>query len=119
LRSGLLGVWDRLRGERKRTLDRNAQETEVARQREKMERDTLTASQLVQRHDLVKERTEQRAENKAVTRDLTEDAKVFQTMETDADADRAARRDAFKEKRRSEERPRRRERQRDGPSLEP
>lgn len=119
LRGSILGLWDRLRGERKRILDRNAQETEVARQRDKMERDTLTASQLTQRHDLVKERAVQRTENKAVTRDLTEDAKVFQKMETEADADRAARREAFKEKRRSEERPRRRGRQRDGPSLEP
>ncbi|MEQ8602872.1 MAG: relaxase [Marivibrio sp.] len=118
LRGGLLGLWDRIRGERKRTLERNAQEAEVARDRDKAQRDTLTAVQLAQRREMVKERATQRERNKGVARDLTEDAKVFQKMETEADQERAARREAFKEKRRSQERPRRRSRSRDGPMLD-
>ena len=83
-----MGLWDRLRGERKRTLERNAREAEVARQRDKTEREGLTASQLAQRRDLVKERVQEREVNKVVTRELTEDAKVFRNMEADADAAR-------------------------------
>ncbi|MBP5858831.1 relaxase [Marivibrio halodurans] len=120
LRGGLLGLWDRIRGERKRTLERNAQEAEAARSRDKAQRDTLTAVQLAQRREAVKERTQQRERNKAVTRDLTEDAKVFQKMETETDQEREARREAFKEKRRRQERerPRRRSKSRGGPSLD-
>ncbi len=118
LRGGLLGIWDRLRGERKRTLERNAKEEAASRERDKTEQTTLTAVQLVQRREVVKERTRQREENKAVTRDLTEDAKVFQNMEREAETERNARREAFKERRRTEDRPRRRSRSRDGPVPE-
>ncbi len=121
LRGWLAGLWDRIRGERKRTQDRNAQEAEAARRRDKAERDKLIANQLSQRRDVVKERAQQRDSNRAVARDLTEDAKVFRNMETEAEAERSARREAFKERRRSEkdlgDRPRRRSRQRDGPDL--
>ncbi|MBP5856697.1 relaxase [Marivibrio halodurans] len=118
LRSGVLGLWDRLTGERKRTLERNAQEAEIARQRDRSQQDSLTTKQLAQRREVVKERATERESNKAVTRDLTEDAKVFKEMETQSDQEREARREAFKEKRRSQERPRRRSRSRDGPSLD-
>ena len=117
LRGGVLGLWDRIRGERKRTVERNAQEAEAARQRDKAERERLAASQLAQRRETVRERAQQRETNDAATRDLTQDAKVFQKMETDAEAERAARREAFKERRRTEERARRRSRQRDGPTM--
>ena len=119
LRGGLLGLWDRLTGERKRTLERNTREVETAQKRDKAEREMLTAAQLAQRREVVKERTQQREENKEVTCSLTEDAKVFQRMEADADAERAARREAFKERRRTEERERPRRRSRTEPSLEP
>ena len=118
LRGGLMGLWDRLRGERKRTLERNAREADAARQRDKTERESLTASQLAQRRDLVKDRVQARETNKAVTRELTEDAKVFRNMEAEADAARDARREAFKERRRIEDRPRRRSRSREGPKLD-
>ena len=118
LRKGLLGLWDHIRGERKRTLERNAQEVTKAQQRDKKERDQLTAVQLAQRREVVKERAQQRETNKGVTRGLTEDAKVFQRMEADADAERAARKEAFKERRRTSDRPRRRGRSRDGPTME-
>lgn len=118
LRSGLRGFWDRLRGERKRTLERNARDETFSRERDKAEQTTLTAVQLVQRREAVKERTQQREENKTVTRELTEDAKVFQNMERKAETERNARREAFRERRRSEDRPRRRSRARDGPMPE-
>ena len=113
LRKGLLGLWDRIRGERKRTLERNAQEVTKAQQRDKKERDQLTAVQLAQRREVVKERAQQRETNKGATRDLTEDAKVFKRMEVNADTERAARKEAFKERRRTSDRPR--ARSRDGP----
>lgn len=116
LRTGIAGLWDRLRGERKRTLERNRLEAEGAKERDQAQRKQLTAVQLAQRQEVVKERAQQREINTAVTRDLTEDAKVFQRMETDAELERAARREAFKERRRTEDRPRRRGRTRDGPT---
>ena len=118
LRGGLLGLWDRIRGERKRTLERNTQEAETARQRDKTERDRLAAAQLTQRRAVVKERVQERETNKRVTRDLTDDAKVFRRMESDAETERTARKEAFKERRRTSERPRRRGRARDGPEME-
>lgn len=118
LRGGLMGLWDRLRGERKRALERNALESEASKTRDKTEREQLTAAQLAQRREVVARRVEQREANRAVTRDLTEDAKVFQRMEQDADAERAERREAFKERRRTENRPRRRGRSRDGPTFD-
>lgn len=118
LRGGLLGLWDRLRGAHKRNLERNAREQEEALQRDKTEGDKLTAAQLAQRRELVRERAKERDMNKTITRELTEDASVFQRMESDADAERATRKEAFKERRRSTERPRRRSRSRDGPELE-
>ncbi|MDD3444400.1 MAG: relaxase [Zavarzinia sp.] len=119
LRGGLAGLWDRLRGERKRTLERNTVEAETARQRDREEQERLAAHQLAQRRTAMQARERERQANEAVTRELKEDAKVFRDMAQDAvreaEAERAARREAFKERRRSEERPRR-SRQREGPA---
>ncbi|OSQ46945.1 relaxase/mobilization nuclease domain-containing protein [Thalassospira alkalitolerans] len=117
IRNGLLGLLDRVTGARRKTLERNAQESAKAQQRDKAARDKLTAAQLAQRRETVKKRADGREENKATARSLTEDAKVFQKMETEADADRAARREEFKQRRRrqSQDRARRRSRSRDGP----
>lgn len=117
LRKGLLGLLDRLTGARRKTLERNAQESEQAQQRDKAARDKLTAAQLAQRRETVKQRANGREENKATARSLTEDARVFQNMESEADADRAARRNEFKQRRRkqSQDRPLRRSKPRDGP----
>lgn len=119
LRTGLMGLWDRLRGAHKRTLERNEREAEAARQRDKSERDKLIAFQLAQRRKLVKERAKERDSNGSLTRELTEDAKVFQNMETDAATEREARKEAFKQSRRTstQDRPRRRSRSRDGPEF--
>jgi hypothetical protein len=118
LRKGLAGLWDRLRGERKRTLERNRLEAEMAQRRDLEDRAKLTESQVLQHRATAMEQARKREETKAAARDLTEDAKVFRQMETDARADRNARLEAFKERRRSENGPRRRSRSRDGPSYE-
>lgn len=117
LRTGIAGLWDRLRGERKRQVERNQLDEQVAQQRDTTERQQITATQLAQRRTLVQERTVQRTFNEATTRELSEDASTFRRMESDAEAERSALREAFKERRRSEERPRR-SRQRDGPTLD-
>jgi len=118
LRTGLAGLWDRLRGERKRTLERNRLEAEMAQRRDMEARDKLATSQMSQHRATVMEQARKREETSAAARDLTEDAKVFRQMETDAAADRNARLEAFKERRRSEDRPRRRSRSREGPGIE-
>jgi hypothetical protein len=53
IRRGLPGLWDRLTGER------NTQETETAQKWDKAERDMLTAAQLSQRREVVKERMQE------------------------------------------------------------
>lgn len=118
LRTGLAGLWDRLRGERKRTLERNRLEADMAQRRDREARDRLRETQLSQHRATVMEQARKREETKAAARDLTEDAKVFRQMEADAAPDRNARLEAFKERRRSEDRPRRRSRSRDGPGYE-
>ena len=116
LRTGLLGFWDRLTGERKRTLERNAREAAQSKRREQHAMENLSANQLGERKQVVTESTKQRTKTKAVQKNLTKDAKVFRDMETEAISERDARREAFKKKRRrAEDRPRRRSRSRDGP----
>ncbi|MEW5425240.1 relaxase [Amorphus sp. 3PC139-8] len=117
LRTGWRGLWDRLNGSRKRTLEQNAQEADAAKKRDQTQQRTEQAAQLNQRRTLQAQRREQEQANATTTRSLREDAKVFRQMETEADLERNSRRDAFKERRRSEDRPRR-SRQRDGPAPE-
>lgn len=119
LRTGLLGFWDRLTGERRRTLERNAREAEKTKQRDQNVLETLNTHQLIQRKQAVTESAKQRTETKAVQRSLSKDAKVFQNMEAEALSERDARREAFKRKRRlTEDRPRRRSKPRDAPTFE-
>jgi hypothetical protein len=118
LRTGLLGLWDRIRGERKRVLERNAREADAAQRRDDKDRDRLTAAQLAQRREVMSERSQQRESNKAVVRCLREDAEVFQRMAADAESERNARLEALKDRRPPKDRPRRRGRQRGGPALE-
>jgi len=118
LRIGLAGLWDRLRGERKRTLERNRQEAEDAKRRDAQERQKLIAEQLAKRRELIDDRTNQRTFNDATIGDLKEDAKLFRRMEAEGRDTKADDREVFKQRRRTADRPRRRKRQRDGPSLD-
>lgn len=118
LRTGLLGLWDRIRGERRRILERNAREAAAAQRRDKSERDRLVAAQLAQRRELIRERRQDRDANRAVVGYLTEDARVFDRMAAEAESERKARLDALRERPRPEDRPRRRSRHRGGPALE-
>ena len=118
LRTGLLGLWDRIRGERKRVLERNAREADAAQRRDDKDRDRLTAAQLAQRREVMSERSQQCESNKAVVRYLREDSGVFRRMSADAESERNARLEALKDPRPPKDRPRRRGRQRGGPALE-
>ena len=51
-RSGLKGLWDRLRGEHRRIAKRNEREAEIAAQQAKQERDALIQQQLEERRRL-------------------------------------------------------------------
>lgn len=117
LRKGFLGLWDRLRGERKRTVERNEKEAVAAKLRDETQRKTMASAQVHQRKAVIQERAQQRQENKSTVKSLTQDAQVFKQMETTAEREREARKEAFKQKRRTatKDRPRRRNRSRDGP----
>lgn len=56
LRSGVKGLWDRLTGTRKRAIEENMREAELARQRDLAERERMVSGQLGQRRDLIAER---------------------------------------------------------------
>ena len=51
-RTGIKGLWDRLRGEHKRIRQQNEQEAEIARNRDRTEKDALVSGQLAQRRAL-------------------------------------------------------------------
>lgn len=52
LRRGVLGLWDRLTGKRRKTLVRNEAEAQSSLKRDRQERDQLKAEQLAQRQSL-------------------------------------------------------------------
>jgi hypothetical protein len=52
LRPGVKGLWDRLTGERRRTLEQNEREALAAIQRDRKQRDGLIAAQLRDRQEL-------------------------------------------------------------------
>jgi len=112
LRSGLAGLWDRLRGERKRTLQRNAEEEAVARAREDAAREWLAASQAARRGEVRRERLRQRAESITTLRELDGDAHSFWRMALSAEAERAFNPEPVRgaRQRPERERPRRRSR---------
>lgn len=55
LRVGVKGLWDRLTGERRRTLEQNKREALTAIQRDRKQRDGLIAAQLRDRQELQKQ----------------------------------------------------------------
>lgn len=64
LRGGVKGLWDRLTGARKRMIEENMREADLARQRDLAERERLVSEQMGQRRDLIAERrTRQRVIN--------------------------------------------------------
>lgn len=53
LRGGVKGLWDRLTGVRKRVIEENMREADLARQRDLTERERMVSEQLGQRRDLI------------------------------------------------------------------
>ena len=55
LRGGVKGLWDRLTGVRKRVIEENTREADLARQRNLAERERMISEQMGQRRDLIAE----------------------------------------------------------------
>jgi len=55
LRGGVKGLWDRLTGARKRVIEENMREADLARQRDLTERERLISAHTLQRNHLVRE----------------------------------------------------------------
>ncbi|MEQ9641750.1 MAG: cell envelope integrity protein TolA [Alphaproteobacteria bacterium] len=116
LRTGLAGLWDRLRGERKRALQNNAREAAMTKVRDQVERDRLRHAQAFEAREAIATRTRQRSQSAAVRRELAQDAQVFRQMELSAEAEAAFRPEPSRQDRLRPERERPRRRR--GPSME-
>ncbi|MGB0696265.1 MAG: relaxase/mobilization nuclease domain-containing protein [Rhodospirillaceae bacterium] len=81
-RSGIKGLWDRLRGEHRRIIEANMREAAQAAARDKAERDKLVFAHLQQRREIaliqVRERTRYRETSKELQADRTRFAAVAQ-----------------------------------------
>jgi hypothetical protein len=76
-RSGLKGLWDRLRGEHRRILTQNLEEGRASARRDKEERDKLVFEHLRQRREVVTDQAQKRERHREVTRELQDDQQVF------------------------------------------
>lgn len=116
LRTGLLGVLDRLTGRRKRLEAENALSVARAQERDRRERAAAAAKQAHTRAAIGRKAEQARQHSASIIQELTQDIRTLTPSPAPQDAERAARREAFKAKRRATaERPRRRTRTRDGP----
>ncbi|WPZ34535.1 relaxase [Thalassobaculum sp. OXR-137] len=95
-RKGLLGLWDKLRGEHRRIAERNQHDARQAQARDTEERDRLVAQQQAEQQKLDAERSAQHAFTEATERELDQDAERYRRMKEDS---AAARRTAFMERR--------------------
>lgn len=117
IRTGIRGLFDRLTGERKRTLAKNGQEAAAAKQRDRQELQNLhfkhQHAESLQHHRAYKDRSTFHQ----IARLLKDD---IERLNKDVQSSKDQEREAFKTKRRStRERPKRqsRSRQREGPSM--
>jgi len=76
-RSGLKGLWDRLRGEHRRIKELNLREADAAALRDKTERDRLVFAQIKQRRDIVKTQVQERERYKDASKELKADREQF------------------------------------------
>ncbi len=82
-RSGIKGVWDRLRGEHARLTERNRQETLAAQLRDRAEQDAIILAHLKQRR-AIKEQTVERIEKiKKPVQEIKNDKVRFEEMRRD------------------------------------
>ena len=107
-RTGLKGLWDRMRGEHRRLSEQNMLEACASQQRAKAELGKMIFAQLLQRR-LIKERAQHNhGQVKQQALKLRREREHFNNMSDD--------KQQFFEKRRK---PKRKQRSRDGPSFEP
>lgn len=111
LRSGVRGLWDRLTGTHKRTVEMNDQEAATARQRDLTERDQQVFAQLERRRDMVEARSVERENLKVQTQEIGADVARYHEMAGQnqqaehTPPDRGARYEAFKESRKPDHEP--------------
>ncbi len=116
-RTGLKGIWDRLRGEHRRVRALNLQEADAAKQRDAREKDTLIANHLAQRRDIAQQRVTIRDHHQTVARDLSQDERTYRELKAIGEPERKSpRREFGKEVSPEPSRPPRRSRQWNGPS---
>ncbi len=72
-RTGLKGLWDRLRGEHRRISEQNLQDAAAAEKRDQAERDRLINNHLTARRALVQDRAQQKEKARSIAQDLKED----------------------------------------------
>lgn len=107
-RSGIKGLWDRLRGEHGRVRKENEREAYDAMLRDRAEKDALVFRQLAARRQLETLRHQERQQTIETRRELKRDIRSFENM-------RAQKLEEFKQQRRDSPRPARQDRKRDGP----
>lgn len=82
-RSGIKGVWDRLRGEHARLTELNRQETLAAQLRDRGERDAITFTHLKQRRAIKKQVLERYEKVKEPVREIKKDKVRFEEIRRD------------------------------------
>ncbi len=93
-RTGLKGLWDRMRGEHKRVRDPNLREYEQAQRRDRDEKDKLIFQQLAQRRSLLQTRANERQKSEAQQAEIAADKARFEAgrLEPDREAAKPRRR---------------------------
>lgn len=77
-RSGLKGLWDRMRGEHRRIRELNLRDYEQAQRRDRDENDSLVFRHLDQRRALVEERATERNRGQELNAEITADRTRFE-----------------------------------------
>lgn len=116
LRKGVMGLWDRLIGKRKKTLEESKQEASHAMQRDAQERHVVAAKQKAAREALKHKADTARKRHQSIQSELQSDIKQLHAK---AAANKDTDREAFKAKRRAADKrlKRRKSRSRDGPTM--
>ncbi|GAB5467441.1 MAG: hypothetical protein Kilf2KO_04710 [Rhodospirillales bacterium] len=91
-RVGLKGLWDRLRGEHKRTREKNEREAEAARIRDQEQKEALVQDQLRQRQKLRQLIGLSRERQAKLSRDIAADMSHYAELLQSADHERTGKR---------------------------
>jgi hypothetical protein len=86
-RSGLKGLWDRMRGEHRRIRELNLREYDQAQRRDREEKDRLVFRHLEKRRALVAERIEERRQAEKLKTEIASDKARFETGQLQPERD--------------------------------